>query len=57
MTSINYHQISNMMSEQLNVTLGKMQKKTCFLDFQEAYFIVLKLANVCNILKIFFDDP
>ena len=27
MTSINYHQISNMMSEQLNVTFGKMQKK------------------------------
>ena len=32
MTSINYHQISNMMSEQLNVTLCKMQKKL-FLEF------------------------
>ena len=36
MTSINYHQILNMMSEQLNVTLPKStRKKKLFLNFKK----------------------
>ena len=53
MTSINYHQISNMMSEQLNVTLLKTTRKKAFLIImmfvELMYFLnLMRSMNKCH---------